>query len=147
MKASILDRSDNLDASIEVARHPVGGSEIQLLLAVVGEIEDARMLQKAADDADDSDAIADPWYSRSKAADAAHDQVDVDSSLRGIVEMLDDVRIDQRIHFGDNARWFPRSGQLRFPVHHLGESRAHVARCYEQVSEKILTREAGQRIE
>src|SRR6266581_6173298 len=105
------------------------------------------MLEKAADDADDSDTIADARYSWSKAADTAHDEVDVDSSLRGVVEVLDDVCIDQRIHFGDNARALPRFGQLRFSVHHLGESRAHVARRYQQVPEQILPREAGQRIE
>src|SRR5712671_2291169 len=99
MQQSIFDRRDDLHPPIEVAGHPVGGPEVQLGVAVVSEIENARVLEKTADDADHSDSITDARNSRPQAADPTDDQVDVHSGLRRIIEMLYDLRIDERIHF------------------------------------------------
>src|SRR4029453_3394411 len=38
-----LDREQQLDAAIQVARHPVGAREVDLLVAAVPEIVDARV--------------------------------------------------------------------------------------------------------
>jgi hypothetical protein len=47
----------------------------------VGEVEDARVLEEAADDADHPDAVARARHARPQAADAADDQVDVHPRL------------------------------------------------------------------
>src|ERR1700687_2360358 len=98
MQLSLLDRCDNLHAPVEMARHPVRRPEVDLFVAVVPEIEDARVLEEASDDAHHFDAIADSRYSRPEAADAADDEIDVHSTLRRVVEVLDEIRIDEGIH-------------------------------------------------
>src|ERR1700682_1183470 len=104
------------------------------------------MLEKASDDAYDSDAIADSRNSRPEATDAADNQIDFHSSLRRVVEVLDEIRIDEGVHFRDDSARLPRPGVLRFPVHHLRETLTHVARRDEQIPECVLARESGQRI-
>src|ERR1700680_2062234 len=135
MQKAIFNWSDNLHAPIEVAGHPVGGSEVDLFVAVVPEIEDAGVLEKPPNDAYNSDSIADSGNSRPKAADAADDQIDLNAGLRSFVEMCNNVRVNERIDFRDDSTRHPRSGQRRFPVHHLREALTHVARCDEQVPE------------
>src|SRR5687768_13561757 len=102
MHASIQDWSNNLDASIEIPRHPIRRSEIQFLISVIREIVDPRMLQKTSDDADDSDPLADTLDSGSEAADSSNYQVDFHSRLRCFVQVLDDLRVDERVHFRDD---------------------------------------------
>ena len=47
-----LDRRNGLDATVEIARHPVGGADVELFGAAVREVPETRMLEEAADDAD-----------------------------------------------------------------------------------------------
>ena len=54
-----LDREHQLDALVEVARHPVGARQVDLLVAAVQEVVDARVLEEAIDDGDDLDVVAD----------------------------------------------------------------------------------------
>ena len=51
-------REEELDAPVEVARHPVGAREVDLLVAAVPEVEDARVLEEAVHDRDDLDRVA-----------------------------------------------------------------------------------------
>src|SRR5207237_8719148 len=118
----VLDRRDHLDTTVEVARHPVGRSKIHLLIAVIREIEDSRVLEKAPDDAYHTDLVADTWDSRSQATDAADDQIDVHAGLRRIVQVLNDFSVDERIHLGDDARPLSRPRVLGFAIDHLPEA-------------------------
>ena len=77
--------------------------EVDLALAAVLEAEDARVLEEAVDDAGDPDVVADARDAGAEAADAAHDEVDLHARLRGAVERLDDRRVDERVHLGDDA--------------------------------------------
>jgi hypothetical protein len=95
MQLAVLDRRDDLHPAIEVARHPVRRPEVDLLVAVVPEIEDSRMLEKAPDDARHLDAIADSGNSRAQATNAADDKIDIHASLRRVVEVLDKLRVDE----------------------------------------------------
>ena len=54
----VLDREHDLDPALEVARHPVGRRQVDLALAAVAEVEDARVLEEPIDDADDADVVA-----------------------------------------------------------------------------------------
>src|SRR6476646_7293219 len=93
------------------------------------------MLEKTADDADDADVLADPRHSRTQAADAAHDEIDVHAGLRRGVELLDDLGIDASVHLGDDARRPALSSVIRFASEPRRESCAHVARRGEQIPE------------
>ena len=53
----IADGEDDFAALEEIARHPVGRAEIDFVVAAVGEVEDARVLEEAADDGADANAV------------------------------------------------------------------------------------------
>ena len=57
-----------------------------------------------------------PGTAGPQAADAADDQVDPDARLRGVVERLDDLRVDQRVHLGDDPRRAAGLGVLGLAV-------------------------------
>ena len=46
----ILDREDNLDTLVEVSRHPVRGAHVELIVPVVVEPENSRVLKEISDD-------------------------------------------------------------------------------------------------
>ena len=45
-----------------------------------------------------------PRNAGTQRADAAHDQVDLHARHRRVIQRLDDLRLDQRVHLGDDAR-------------------------------------------
>ena len=53
----VADGEDDFAALEEVAGHPVGGAEVDFVVAAVGEVEDAGVLEEAADDGADADAL------------------------------------------------------------------------------------------
>jgi hypothetical protein len=56
------------------------------------------MFKEAADDRLDADVLGQAGHLRPQAADAAHHQFDLDAGIAGLIERIDDFRIDQRIH-------------------------------------------------
>src|SRR4051812_22671221 len=50
-----LDGDRRFDAPQKVARHPVGGADVELVAAGVVKVPDARVLEEPADDARDAD--------------------------------------------------------------------------------------------
>src|SRR5689334_15978393 len=105
MHGRVLDRDQGLDAAMQVARHPVGGSDIdpgaRMRQAVAcAEADDAAVLEEAADDALDADILGETRNAGPQAADAAHHEIDLDASLARRIERIDDARIDERIELG-----------------------------------------------
>src|SRR6266852_2816758 len=108
----IEHRAEHLDPAIEVARHEVGGGNVHRSLRVrqrmAGpEAIDPAMLEEAADDRFDPDAIGEPGHAGPQATDTAHDEIDLDAGARGGVERVDDLRVDQRIHLHPDCRRTP----------------------------------------
>src|SRR6266487_6287508 len=106
MEGHVVNRRHGFHPAIQVPRHPVGGTEKELLLTSIREVEESRVLEKSADDTDDSYPIADAWHAGAEATDAPHDQIDFHSRLGRRVECLDDLCIDDRIQFGNDPRRF-----------------------------------------
>ncbi len=75
----VFDGKHQLDAAAKVAWHPVCGGQEDLGLAVIQEVCDPRVLEVLVEDTDDADVFRDPGNARSKAADAADHQVDLDA--------------------------------------------------------------------
>src|SRR5205823_11052913 len=105
MHGHILDRDEGLDTPVEIARHPVGGADehqglVRWQPVAVAKAHDTAMLEKAPDDALDPDVFRHPGNPGPKATDAAHDEVDDDPGLRGLVEQVDDRRVDELVHLG-----------------------------------------------
>ena len=70
-----------LDPAVEIARHHVGGRDVDGGLGVrqavaVAEAVDAAVLEEAADDRFDADVVGEARNARAQAADAAHDEID-----------------------------------------------------------------------
>src|SRR5690349_20359760 len=82
----ILDRGDRFDAPVEIAGHPVGRADVDLLVAAVQEVERARVLQESPYDADHPDRAAHAGEPRAQAADSADDEIDWDTGLRRLVQ-------------------------------------------------------------
>src|SRR5215471_4180958 len=101
--------AEHLDATIEVARHEVGGGDVHSCLGVRqrvagSEAIDAPVLEEAADDRLDANAVGKPRSAWAQAADSAYNEIDLDAGARGGVERVDDLRVDQRIHLHPDRR-------------------------------------------
>src|SRR5215471_3811143 len=125
VQGRILDRSDRLHASVEIALHPVCRANIELLGAAISKVEQARMLKESPDDADDADVVAHPRNAWAQAADAAHDELDVDTGARGAIQRFDRFRIDERVHLRDDARSSAGARVLGFAIDQIEETRPH----------------------
>ena len=99
----VLHGEGKFDAAIEVAGHHVGTAEIDLFFASIVEVEDAAVLEEAADDAGDADIVADSGHAGAKAADAADEEIELDPGLGGFVEELDDAAIDEGVDLEDDV--------------------------------------------
>src|SRR5216684_7405773 len=100
---TVEDREAQLDAPEEIATHPVGAGQIEIFLAAVEEIEDARVLEKPSYDRAHAYVLRQPRDSGAQRTYAAHDQVDFHPGLRGPVKRLDHLGLDQGVHFRDDV--------------------------------------------
>ena len=71
------------------------------------------MLEEAADDGADADALAESLDAGAEGAHAADDEVDGDAGLGGGVHGLDALAVEQRVHLGDDAGGAAGAGVLR----------------------------------
>src|SRR6266446_2110997 len=67
----IVNRANDFDTAIEVTRHPVSAADIDFFVAIVGEIKDATVLEKAPNDAAHSNVLRKSGHARTQHADAA----------------------------------------------------------------------------
>src|SRR5579859_3925587 len=99
----VFDREERFDTTIQVALHHIGASQIDLLVTIVAKVVDAAVLQETPQHTPDANIITDARQTRTQAAYAAHIQINADACLRGPIEQVNDLRIDKRIHFEDQA--------------------------------------------
>src|SRR5581483_8324087 len=89
--ADVLERDDDLDAVVEVARHEVRAPEIEPVLVAGLEVEEPAVLEEAAEHAPDANGVAHLRHAGPQRADAADDQVDARAGLGGGVQLVDDL--------------------------------------------------------
>src|SRR5690554_5855784 len=94
---AVGDGDEGLDAAVEVAVHEIGGADEDLRVPVFGEGEDSRMLEVAAEDRPDCDVLRQPGHTRPQRADATDLDVDLGARLRGAVEGIDDLLVDEGV--------------------------------------------------
>src|SRR5690606_37699166 len=67
----LLNRDEQLDSPVEVARHPVGTRDKHPLVAAMVEVENASVFQEAIHDADHFNIVTQSRHAGAQAADAA----------------------------------------------------------------------------
>src|SRR5260221_14384589 len=82
---AVEDREAQLDAPEEIAAHPVGACQVEIVLSPVEEVEDARVLEKPSYDRANAYVLGQPRDPRAQRTYAAHDQIDFHSGLRRTV--------------------------------------------------------------
>ena len=99
-----FDGDHGLDATFEVALHPVRGSDVVLGLAAVVEVENSCVLEEAADDADDAHLLGQPRDPRSQPAGIPDDQVHRDTRAGCLVEGPSGVGVLEGVELEDDSR-------------------------------------------
>ena len=103
LHCGVLDLDQRFHPAGQVAAHPVGrGHENARLLVrqpvAIAEADDAGVFQEPSYNGFHADVFAQPFDAGAQAADAAYHAVDLHAGLTGLVEGVDHVRLDQRIH-------------------------------------------------
>src|SRR3979409_2697843 len=93
----MVHRKAGLDATEEIARHPIRATKVNFRVSGVLKTKDAAVLQEAAHQTAHDDIIAYPRYTGSQAANASHKQIDSHARLRCAIERLDYLLVDQRV--------------------------------------------------
>src|SRR5439155_11995504 len=70
----IADRTEYLNAAVQIARHPVRAADVNFSITVVREIQDPAVLKKASDNTAHSDVFGKFRHTRAQHADSTHDQ-------------------------------------------------------------------------
>ena len=123
-----------LDATVEVAPHPVGRTTKDFRITVITEIPYTCMLQEGVDDAGDSDVSA-IGLSRYQTADTPDDQVYFYSALRGFIQTVDHMGILQAVHLQYNSAFPSLFRQLYFMIDQTVQFGYQVETGYEQRTE------------
>src|SRR5215212_5802847 len=97
------DGGKDLHPPVQVAVHEVRRAHPYRRLTAIGEPEQPAVLQKAAQNADDPDVLAQTWHTRADRADPSHPQVDGHPGLRSAVEGIGDRLVDKGVHFDPDS--------------------------------------------
>src|SRR6185312_6755492 len=103
----------------------------------VAEAEDAAVLEEAADDALYADALRQAGDARAEAADAADDEVDLDSGGRGLIELVDDGGIDEGVELQPDRRRPARPGVGDLALDQLDDAPEEGQRRQRQLGEGV----------
>src|SRR5262249_55156460 len=145
--ALVLDRHDSLDSVVEVPWHQVGAAEVIARILSCLEDEDATVLEKTSEDADDADVFAEALHSRAQRADAAGEDLDLDALLRSLVELLDDRLVGQVVELEADPRLLAGSRRRRGGADLLDQPLAQIEGRDPQLAKPGRPAEAGQEVE
>src|SRR2546426_12604397 len=94
----IENRRHNFYSPVEVARHPVRRSDVNVVVASVGEIKNPTVFKELAYDAPDPNGFGQPAYSRPDHAGTANYQVNLHACLGRPVKRVDNLEIREAIY-------------------------------------------------
>src|SRR4030095_4073506 len=143
----VLDRERQFDPPEEISRHPICAGKEDSGLTGILKIKDPAVFEKTANDADNTDILAQPRHFWSQTTDAADDQIDGDFRTRSLVQLLNDLLIDERVQFRDDTRWFARPTVVAFPLNQLDKPAMHIKRRDHQFLESRITCQASESVE
>ena len=133
------DREDALDATQEITRHPVGAAhQDDGFPTGILKAEQATVLQEASEDAADADVLALARDTRDEATDAPDHEVYLHAGLRGLVEGLDDVGVDQAVHLREDGRLPAVLRRRGFRIDEVDDAAMEMERRHQEVLELRL---------
>src|SRR5579859_1622731 len=98
-----LDWECDFHAAEEITLHPVRARGEHFRLAAILEIEGAGVLEEAPYDGSYPDVVRNAGNAGAKRTHAPHDQINFDPGAGRPIQTLNHLRLDQRIHFRDDA--------------------------------------------
>ena len=124
-----MDWHQRLHPPLHVAGHPVGAADEDAGLpagqaVAVAETVDSAVLEEPADDALDADVLGQTGDARPQAADAADHAHHGDASIGRLIEMVDQLVVDEAVHFEPDRAGFAGLGEGDFRVDQLDEALA-----------------------
>jgi len=126
---------DHLDAAMEIAGHKIGAAEVDEWITVVVKDIDAAVFEETVDDAADADVFAEAGDAGPEAADPANDHVDGDALLRGGVEGVGDLLVDEGVDLDEDAGLATRALVSPLAVDHFNQAGSKVERGDEEFIE------------
>ena len=132
---------------IKISRHPIRAGKEHSGLAGILKIKNSAVFQKATDNANDTDILAQAGHFRPQATDAADDQIDGHIRARSFIQFLDDLLIDERVQFRNDASRFACSGVVTLALNQSDETAVHIKRRDHQFFQSWITGQASERIE
>src|SRR5208282_4476883 len=94
----VLDGRDNLDATLEIALHAIGGADKKILRSAIAKIIDAAVFEEPANDAHHAHVFRQPLDSRSQPAGVADYQIDLHARLRRAIQSPRYVHVLECVH-------------------------------------------------
>ena len=148
----IENRTEYFDPAVEIAGHQIGRGNIHgrfwVRQTVTGaEAVDTAVFQKATDDGFDANIFRQPRHAGPQAADTAHHEFDRHAGAGSPVECVDDVGIDQRVHFQPNGGRTAGLGMRDFLLDMLDNAGAQSQRRDRHALEPDGLRVAGHVVE
>ena len=90
------------------------------------------MLEESPDNAAHADAIAQTPHTRTQGANAAHDEINLNPSLRGAIQSLHHILVEQGIHLGNDAPGAALAGVLGFAIDESNHLFRQIKRGHQQ---------------
>ena len=90
----VLNGERQLDAPEKISRHPIRAGKEHSRLSGILKIKNPAVFEKATDNADDPDIVAQTGHFWSQATDAPDNQIDGYLCTRSFIQFLDDFLID-----------------------------------------------------
>src|SRR5215813_12008628 len=142
-----LDWESQLDSPVKIARHPIRAGKENPRLTGIFKIKYPAVLEKPANDADNTDVFAETWNFRTQATDPANDQINGHICAGCFIELLNNLLIHQRIHLRNDAGGLACQRVVALPLDQFDKAAMHVERRDHQFFQSRITGEAGKRIE
>jgi len=102
-KFLIENRENDFDAAVEIARHEIGATKIDVGIAPVMKDIDTAMLEKTIDDASDDNVLAEARDAWAEATNSTNQELDGDPFLGGVVEGLNNLFVHEGVGFNKNT--------------------------------------------
>ena len=131
----------------EIASHPVGAGQVEVVFSAVEEVENARVLEKPSYDGAHAYVLRQPRDSGTQRAYPAHDQIDFHPGVRSPVERLDYLGLDQGVHFRDDVPGLAGTRVIGFPLDRRKHALVQRERRDPEMMEPARAPEAGELLE